>query len=152
MEDFFSKFQSCGIKIDRVNSMRVANPLIFFNILQLMLAKWRHHELSLSLRWVSIYLFVVNIPWVEVSQPSVHLHGGWTYRNPQFIWRIEISPPSFHLENGGIATLISSGGWRYRHPHFIWRMEVSPPSFHLEDGGIAHPFSIITWYRECVLI
>ena len=31
--EFLSKFQGRGIKIDRVYSIRVANPLIFYNIL-----------------------------------------------------------------------------------------------------------------------
>ena len=34
MVDFLSKFQDCGIKIDRVNSIRVAKSIIFFNILR----------------------------------------------------------------------------------------------------------------------
>ena len=34
MDEFLSKFQCSGIKIDRVYSIRVANPLIFFNILR----------------------------------------------------------------------------------------------------------------------
>ena len=34
MVEFFSKFQRRDIKIDRVNSIRVAKPLIFFNILR----------------------------------------------------------------------------------------------------------------------
>ena len=34
MDEFLSKFQGCGIKIDRVNSIRVAKPLILFNILR----------------------------------------------------------------------------------------------------------------------
>ena len=33
MDEFLSKCQGRGIKIDRVNSIRVAKPLIFFNIL-----------------------------------------------------------------------------------------------------------------------
>ena len=32
--EFLSKFQSSGIKIDRVNSIGVSKPLIFFNILR----------------------------------------------------------------------------------------------------------------------
>ena len=34
MAKFLSKFQDTGIKIDRVNSIRVPKPLIFFNILR----------------------------------------------------------------------------------------------------------------------
>ena len=34
MVEFLSKFQGCGIKIDRVNSMSVAKSVIFFNILR----------------------------------------------------------------------------------------------------------------------
>ena len=34
MVEFLRKFQGRGIKIDRVNSIRVAKPLIFFNILR----------------------------------------------------------------------------------------------------------------------
>ena len=34
MVQFLSKFQSHGIKIDRVNSIRAAKPMIFFNILR----------------------------------------------------------------------------------------------------------------------
>ena len=34
MGQFLSKFQGIGIKIDRVNSIGVAKPLIFFNILR----------------------------------------------------------------------------------------------------------------------
>ena len=33
MDEFLSKFHGSGIKIDRVISIRVANLLIFFNIL-----------------------------------------------------------------------------------------------------------------------
>ena len=33
MVKFLSKFQDTGIKIDRVNSIRVPKPFIFFNIL-----------------------------------------------------------------------------------------------------------------------
>ena len=32
--EFFSKFQDSGIKIDKVNSIRVAKWIIFFNILR----------------------------------------------------------------------------------------------------------------------
>ena len=34
MSEFLRKFQSRGIKIDRANSIRVANSMIFFNILR----------------------------------------------------------------------------------------------------------------------
>ena len=34
MVKFLSKFHGRGIKIDRVNWIRVATPLIFFNILR----------------------------------------------------------------------------------------------------------------------
>ena len=33
MDEFLSKFHGSGIKIDRVISIRVAKPMIFFNIL-----------------------------------------------------------------------------------------------------------------------
>ena len=33
MDEFLSKFHGSGIKIDRVISIRVGKPLIFFNIL-----------------------------------------------------------------------------------------------------------------------
>ena len=34
MDEFLSKFQGRGIRIDKLNSIRVAKPLIFFNILR----------------------------------------------------------------------------------------------------------------------
>ena len=34
MIEFLSKFQGRGMKIDKVNSIRVAKPLIFFSILR----------------------------------------------------------------------------------------------------------------------
>ena len=54
MVKFLSKFQGRGIKIDRINSIRFANSLVLFNIFLPLLAKWRHHELSFSLRWTFI--------------------------------------------------------------------------------------------------
>ena len=53
MVEFLRKFLGRGIKID--SSIRVAKPLILLIILRAVVAKWRHHELSLSLRWVCIY-------------------------------------------------------------------------------------------------
>ena len=62
MVNFLSKFQGSGVKIDRVNSIRVAKSLILFNILNVaLLAKWRHDELSFSLCWACIYFSLVNI-------------------------------------------------------------------------------------------
>ena len=61
------QFQGRGIKIDRVNSICVAKPWIYFNILSAMLAKWRHHELLFSLRWACIYLASTYIPCLTTS-------------------------------------------------------------------------------------
>ena len=41
MVEFLSKFQGRGIKIDRVNSIRVAKSTIFFNILHAMRSELR---------------------------------------------------------------------------------------------------------------
>ena len=61
MVEFLSKFQNSVIKIGRVNSIRVVNALIFVYICMPLLAKWRHHELSFSLRWSRIYFSLVYI-------------------------------------------------------------------------------------------
>ena len=53
MVEFLSKFRGHGIKIDRINSSRVAKSIIFSASNVPLLAKWRHHELSFSLRWIA---------------------------------------------------------------------------------------------------
>ena len=64
MDEFFSKFHGSGIKIDRVISIRVAKPLIFFNILYAVVrydAKCCHHEQLFSFRWACIYFYLIYI-------------------------------------------------------------------------------------------
>ena len=54
--------EGSGIKFDRVNLIRVAQLLIFFNI-WLHFAKWSHHELLFYLRWSCIYFSLDYILW-----------------------------------------------------------------------------------------
>ena len=49
-----------GIKMTELIWVIVAQPLFFFDIFD-MVSKWRHHELSFSLRWAWIYLSLVYI-------------------------------------------------------------------------------------------
>ena len=62
-----SKFQGHGMKIARVNLIRVAKPLIFSIYYVPLLDKWRHHEPSSSLLWTCIDLALVYIPCSKLT-------------------------------------------------------------------------------------
>ena len=65
MVEFLSKFHVRGIKIDRVNSIRVAKSVIFFNILRA-IAPWVTSSWAIVFFALNVRLLpLVYIIWLE---------------------------------------------------------------------------------------
>ena len=78
-------------------------------------AKWRHHELSFSLRWTCIYFSLVYILWCNSSIVSEMVGPSYTARSLWKLYFLEYHGSHYHFECKTYTTsLLDASGWRHR--------------------------------------
>ena len=95
MVEFLSKFQGRGIKIDRCSySYKLPNHWFSAISYVLLFAKWRHLELSFSLRWTCILYFSLEYilwGWNSNSNAKVFIKKWNLHRTSKYSYSYTLS-------------------------------------------------------------
>ena len=122
MVEFLSKLRSRGIKISRVNPIRVAKLLICFYIYYVPLAlKWRHHEPPFSLCWACVYrLIYLAHPRDRHATFMRDAAHPWRWgRQSQYRFRCQIFNRTLENQDAWKSPVNrwkNSSNWKFLHP------------------------------------